>query len=95
LFWHYPHYHSEGAIPHSVIRKGDWKLLKNYEENTYELYNLKEDIGEENNLVNVYPQTVKELENELSNWLSDIGAQMPVLNPYYEAALERKKHKKK
>ena len=41
LFWHYPHYHNGGARPYSSVRLGEWKLIKQYETHTYELYNLK------------------------------------------------------
>ncbi len=53
-----------------AIRKGDWKLI-NYNlfdsaKTTVELYNLNEDIGEENNLAGQNPQIVNEL-TELMN----------------------------
>jgi arylsulfatase A-like enzyme len=58
LYWHYPHYHTEGATPYSAVRWGDWKLIHSIETNTYELYNLKEDIGETNNLAATQPKLV-------------------------------------
>jgi arylsulfatase A-like enzyme len=45
LYWHYPHYHSEGASPHTSIRDGDYKLIWFYEDGKKELYNLKKDVG--------------------------------------------------
>jgi arylsulfatase A-like enzyme len=59
--------------PHDVlyhhtdaIRKGDWKLLKYYnkkkKKDCTELYNLKTDIGERNDLSKQYPDKVKELQ---------------------------------
>ena len=51
IYWHYPHYGNQGGSPGSVIRDGDWKLILFYEKNReVELYNLRDDIGEGNNL---------------------------------------------
>ena len=49
MYWHYPHYYNT-TTPVSAIRQGDWKLLEFFEDNHVELYNLKDDIGENNNL---------------------------------------------
>ena len=58
LFFHYPHYHSSGWTPGSALRKGDWKLVHFYEDNSFELYNLKEDISEKNDLADKYADKV-------------------------------------
>jgi arylsulfatase A-like enzyme len=79
IFWHYPHYHSEGATPYSAVRHGDWKLIHIIETNTYELYNLKEDIGETKDLASLYPKVVKQLASELEKWKKDMNAQMPLI----------------
>ncbi len=53
LFWHFPGYltgNGRNQRPQSVVRSGDWKLLYNYEDQSFELYNLATDIGESNNL---------------------------------------------
>ena len=49
LYWHYPHYY-ETTTPVSAIRSGDWKLLEFFEDGRLELYNLRQDVGEKNNL---------------------------------------------
>jgi arylsulfatase A-like enzyme len=79
IFWHYPHYHSEGATPYSAVRHGDWKLIHIIETNTYELYNLKEDIGETKDLATLYPKLVKQLAIVLEKWKKDMNAQMPLI----------------
>lgn len=84
IYWHYPHYHKQGASPYSAIRKGDWKLIHLYENNTYQLYNLRQDIGEKNNLCTVYVDKKEELQLALENWLHKVNAQMPILNPNYQ-----------
>jgi len=84
--------------PVSVIRKGDWKLLLFHEEwildggrqnilenNSVELYNLKEDIGERNNLCNADPEIRNDLLDDLLQWLDETGAIIPSdANPQYK-----------
>ena len=93
IFWHYPHYHDGGARPYSAIRLGDWKLIKKYEDNSYELYNLKNDVGETKNLSKKYPQKTKELSTILIQWLNSVKAQYPTPNPNWDPEKERKKGK--
>ncbi|WP_372647263.1 sulfatase [Draconibacterium sp.] len=78
LFWHYPVYHHD--VPKSVIRKGDWKLIENLVDGSFELYNLKEDISETNNLAEVNIARLKELKTELKAWQTNTGAALPVKN---------------
>lgn len=48
-----------------AYRKGDWALIPPYRKQTkYQLYNLKEDIGQQHNLADKYPKKVKELTDE-------------------------------
>ncbi len=76
--------------PTTVIRKGDWKLHLFYEEwmldggmdkiatnNSVELYNMKEDIGERVNLANANPQKRDELLGDLLKWLKETKAPLP------------------
>lgn len=79
IFWHYPHYHAQGATPYSAVRNGDWKLIHIMETNTFELYNLKSDIGETKNLAIERPKMVKKLTKEIESWKKKMGAQMPVM----------------
>ena len=86
LFWHYPHYqHYQlgGAAPYGAIRKGDFKLIEFFDDMRVELYNLRDDIGEEHNLAARMPAKVEELRTRLHNWRNDVGAQMPSRNPAY------------
>lgn len=84
LFWHYPHYGNQGGSPGSAIRDGNWKLIKWYEDGREELFNLKNDIGEKENLRNKQPAIAKRLRKELDRWLKEQGASMPSPNPYYK-----------
>jgi arylsulfatase A-like enzyme len=77
LFWHYPHYVKLGGRPYGAIRDGDWKLIEWYEDGTLELYNVREDISEKNNLAAQHPERVKELHGQLIAWRREVGALMP------------------
>ncbi|MDF2159014.1 sulfatase [Algoriphagus sp. CAU 1675] len=84
LFWHYPHYGNQGGSPGSVIREGDWKLIYFYENQKSELYNLKEDIGEQNNLVDSRADLAEEMKNKLFQWLISTKAGLPRPNEDYD-----------
>jgi len=84
IYWHFPHYHRYTNSPHSVVRAGDWKLFKWYDRETFELYNLKDDISEEKDLSKEMPDKVNELNANLEAWLKSVNAKMPVPNPDYK-----------
>ena len=87
--------------PVSVIRKGNWKLFMFHEEwildggkdkiatnNAVELYNLKKDLGESNNLSNTKTRKRDKLLDELIKWQREIKAPIPSEpNPDYVAKL--------
>lgn len=95
LFWHFPAYLEGGNIetidkyfrsrPVSVIHKGDWKLIENYEDSSFELYNLKNDISEKKNLAEIHPDVLCKLKNELDEWKKKVDAPYKFKrNPYYK-----------
>jgi arylsulfatase A len=86
ICWHYPHYHPGGATPHGAIRDGDLKLIEFFEDNHVELYNLREDISEKNNLATELPDQAKRLREKLAAWRQEVAAQMPTVNPDYDPA---------
>jgi arylsulfatase A-like enzyme len=61
--------------PHSAIRIGDYKLIKFWNLKKAELYNLKDDLGEVNDLSEKYPQKVKELEKPLMEYVKEVHAE--------------------
>lgn len=81
LFWHYPHYGNQGGSPGSAVRNGDWKLIVWYEDNRRELYHLKDDIGEQHNVIDENPEVANRLYTELQAWLREMDAKMPSPNP--------------
>lgn len=81
LFWHFPHYrHNPG--PYSIMRKGDWKLIK-FWAGPFELFNLANDLGEKKNLASEMPGKVEELDALLVKRLQADGAKLPRKNPDY------------
>lgn len=82
LFWHYPHYHR--TKPYGAIRHGNMKLIEFFEDGELELYNLKADPGEKNNLAKKNPEKAQALLMELKAWRKSVGAQMPTPNPKYD-----------
>ena len=94
LFWHYPHYGNQGGEPSSIIREGDWKLIHYWEDGRKELYNLKEDLGEKNNIAAKNPEKVTELSAQLMSWLKLVDAKIPEKDPEYNAKLAAERHQK-
>jgi arylsulfatase A-like enzyme len=77
--WHYPHYWAGGMItPYSVIRSGKWKLIRWYEFDEVELYDLHNDPSEKTNLATNHAAQVKILSDKLAEILTEQGAQMPI-----------------
>lgn len=94
FFWHFPIYLEGGDVecqdtifrtrPGSAVRKGNWKLIQYFENNDLELYNLKTDQGEKNNLVQSNPAKAKELLLLLRHWRQKVSAPIPdLLNPNF------------
>ncbi len=86
LYWHYPHYHPEGATPYSSLRAGDWKLIYFYETAKKELYNLKADPGELNDMAKKETKVTEALFKKINAWKQKVGTQDPVPNPKYDPA---------
>jgi arylsulfatase A-like enzyme len=74
LFWHYPHYGNQGGTPGSSVRMGDWKLIEFFEDNRLELYNLKEDEGEQKDLASREPERVKTMGQKASCLAAESGS---------------------
>ena len=74
LYWHYPHYSNQGGIPSGAIRMGDWKLIERYEDGRVHLFNLKDDIGELNDLSENQPERVTAMRSKLHAWYKEVDA---------------------
>lgn len=100
IYQHFPGYLGAGAdtwrtTPVSLIEVGNWKLMEFLEDGRLELYNLKEDIGESNNLAASMVEKAKELHAKLQSWREAIRAPMPVKNTPSPDAAKKKKGKGK
>ncbi len=81
FFWHYPNNwgpSGPGIGATSSVRKDDWKLIYYHVDESYELFNLADDLGEERNLAKDKPKRVKRLAGLLGNHLEDCSADMPI-----------------
>lgn len=66
LFWRIDHVH--------VIRKGDYKLIYSSRDKWKELYDLKNDKAEKNNLLKSMPEKAEELDKDLKEWENTLPA---------------------
>jgi arylsulfatase A-like enzyme len=94
LFWHFPGYlGSSGSTwrttPAGAIRLGDWKLIEYFEDDRLELYNLRNDLGEKQNLAAAQPAKTNELRDRLLAWRREINAPMPTPNPDFGTITNR------
>ncbi|NWK55044.1 sulfatase [Verrucomicrobiaceae bacterium N1E253] len=76
LFWHYPNFYD--VPPFSSVRLGNWKLIYRHTSQQFELFNLKQDLSEKNNLANSMPEKVSELSKILTQHLKDTQAVLPI-----------------
>jgi arylsulfatase A-like enzyme len=100
IYQHFPGYLGMGAdqwrtTPVGLIEAGDWKLMEFFEDGRLELYNLKDDIGEQHNLASAMPDKAKELRDQMIAWRTTVGAKMPEKNTPPAEALPKKKGKGK
>ncbi len=63
-------YHQGNAL--TAVRSGKWKLHTN-KGRPVQLYNLDDDIGETNNVIESHPEVVKQLNNRLHEFAKDIA----------------------
>ncbi len=84
IFWHYPVYHHD--VPASAVRKGDYKLIENLVDGSFQLYNLAVDISESKNLVDSNPIKFEEMKSILKSWQKDVKAEFPKPNPDFNPA---------
>ena len=85
IFWHFPHYSNHGMqSPGGAVRSGDYKLLEYYETGRIQLFDLKNDVGEQHDLSVREPEKVAQLKEMLHYWRKSVGARMMEANPEYE-----------
>jgi arylsulfatase A-like enzyme len=86
LFWHYPHYSNQGGGPVGTVMLGDFKLVEWFDGMRCELFNVREDIGEKDDLAAKMPDKVAALRGQLHDWRKSVAARMPTPNPNYNSS---------
>jgi arylsulfatase A-like enzyme len=89
LFCYFPHSFGKWSPSGAWVRQGDWKLIDVFDPSpdfpaSFELYNLSEDVGETNNLVEKYPERVAAMKKLLKQHFHDTNARVPVPNPGFD-----------
>ena len=82
LYWNCPNIWGEkgpGIGPSCTIRKDNWKMIYFYETGEKELYDIPNDIEENNNVAALYPQIINKLSKELGKFLRQTNGQRPSL----------------
>lgn len=82
IVWNFPNIwdgSGPGISLKCAIRHGDWKLIYDYATQKKELYNIPDDISEDNDLAGLYPDKVKELSSLLGKKLRAMDAQRPTM----------------
>lgn len=93
MFTYFPHAPKvPDWLPGAVaVSEGDWKLIRQFYQGEngahgYMLYNLKNDLGEKNNLAAKFPKRVSQMDRLIENHLKDAQAVVPIPNPAFDPA---------
>ena len=80
-------------LPPSIsVHFDDWKLIRVFHygerpgEHQYFLYNLADDIGEQNNLADRYPERVQQLDRMIEDYIVGAAVVTPPPNPDFDPA---------
>lgn len=92
-FTYFPHLtRVPDHLPPAVsVHRGDWKLIRLFFEgpdgrHAYRLYNLRDDLGERQDLSSQQPEMVQELDALIEGFLDSTHAVTPTRNPHYDPA---------
>ena len=89
LVIHFPHYDKDEAGPASAIYLGNHKLIRFYETEQRQLFDLSTDLAEQQDLAAVHPEIVRDLDARLTDYLTAEKGGLPTANPNYDPAGER------
>ena len=82
LVFHFPHY--QGEPPQSALFSGNYKLMRFYEDNSTQLYDISQDIFEANDLAQSQPDVASALLAKMNEHLLAVQAAFPLMNPKYD-----------
>jgi arylsulfatase A-like enzyme len=75
------------GVPASMMRKGPYKLLHLFEDDSVQLYNIDTDTGEKKDLAKAQPELAATLLAELKAWQKSVKAPIPTeANPKFGTA---------
>ena len=93
IFTYFPHDPPvpDWMPPAVAVHRDDWKLIRIFHggENgahRWKLFNLREDIGEQNDLAAKEPERVKAMDALIGKFLADTNAVVPIPNPDFDPA---------
>tara|TARA_R110002072_G_scaffold302100_1_gene483947 strand:+ start:132993 stop:134966 length:1974 start_codon:yes stop_codon:yes gene_type:complete len=91
IFTYFPHAPGvpDWLPPSASVHQSDWKLIRIFHgsdngKHRYKLFNLKDDIGEQNNLADRFPDRVEQLDALIEQHLVDTQAVRPLPNPNFD-----------
>ena len=79
LFWR--HFNNAGTRQASAVRNGDWKLIRNGKDGEAQLFNLRDDLAERQNVAALHPAIREQLTKALANWESSITRGITRVSP--------------
>lgn len=99
IYQHFPGYLGSGhdvwrTTPVGLIQEGDWKLMEFFEDGRLELYNLRDDLGEANNLAVKIPEKTQELRVKMQVWRESLQAPRPLLKAAASASEKKRVNKR-
>ncbi len=78
LHWSYPHWSfHKGNRPGAAIRIGNYKLIRRFDDESLELYDVHADLSEKDDLAKNKPDLAKSMNARLQDWLEETKAGIP------------------
>jgi arylsulfatase A-like enzyme len=93
LFWHYPHYSNQGGKPSAAMLHNEIKCILNFEDNSFEVYDLSKDVKEKVNIANNDVAKANLLKARLQQWLKKQNAKLPIANSKYNSLINNNQAK--
>lgn len=86
-YWHYPHYGNQGGAPSAAVLDRDWKLIEWFEDRRIELFDLRRDPEERENVARKFPRKAATLKKALHQWQAEVGARWSTPNTAFNPSL--------
>jgi len=85
LIWYYSGYRNhKHVVPHAAIRKGNYKLIREFDTDRTYLFDLSKDLSETTDMSRFQPEIAKDLADELDDYFDEVGISRPTVNPDYD-----------